>query len=155
MTEVDAEAVEKLWMDLLKDRAHLDAECTADVVEQEAAWGEEAMGNFPITTGLMVRICTKWKRRWNAEIRERRKAVGREKKMRWNSDEVARATAKLNKFIQQSQRKMWSEFFQNMKDAEKRRVARYMIPRATHDHGGLEKRRMTTKQTHHWKTRRC
>jgi hypothetical protein len=30
MTEEDAKAVEKLWMELAKERAHLDAECTAD-----------------------------------------------------------------------------------------------------------------------------
>jgi len=37
MTEEDAKAAEKLWMELAKERAHLDAECTADEVEQEAA----------------------------------------------------------------------------------------------------------------------
>ena len=37
MTEEDAEAAEKLWVELAKERAHLDAECTEDEVEQEAA----------------------------------------------------------------------------------------------------------------------
>jgi len=36
MTELDAEAAEKLWMQLVKERAQLVAECTEDEVEQEA-----------------------------------------------------------------------------------------------------------------------
>jgi len=38
MTEKDAEAAEMLWIELLKERAQLDAECTEDEVEQEATW---------------------------------------------------------------------------------------------------------------------
>jgi hypothetical protein len=34
MTEKDLETAEKLWMDLAKVRAHLDAECAEDKVEQ-------------------------------------------------------------------------------------------------------------------------
>ena len=45
MTEDDAKAVEKLRMDLGKERVHLGAECTADEVEQEATWCQEAIGN--------------------------------------------------------------------------------------------------------------
>jgi hypothetical protein len=37
MTEKDAEAAEKLWTELAMERAHQDAECTEDEVEQEAA----------------------------------------------------------------------------------------------------------------------
>jgi hypothetical protein len=37
MMEEDAEAAEKLWMELAKERTQLDAECTTDEVEQEAA----------------------------------------------------------------------------------------------------------------------
>jgi hypothetical protein len=37
MTEEDGEAVEKLWMELAKERTQLDAECTKDEVEQDAA----------------------------------------------------------------------------------------------------------------------
>lgn len=36
MTGENMEAVEKLRMELAKQRAHLDVECTADAVEQEA-----------------------------------------------------------------------------------------------------------------------
>jgi hypothetical protein len=35
--EEDAEAAQKTWMELAKERAHLDAECTADDVEPEAS----------------------------------------------------------------------------------------------------------------------
>jgi hypothetical protein len=38
MTEQELEAVEKLWMKLVKERVDLSAECTEDEVEQEAAW---------------------------------------------------------------------------------------------------------------------
>jgi len=36
MSEKDAEAADKLCMELVKERAQLDAECTEDEVEQEA-----------------------------------------------------------------------------------------------------------------------
>jgi len=99
MTEEDAKAAEKLWMELAKERAHLDAECTADEVEQEAAWSQEAMGNVLDATAKKIRICAKSKRWWNADIRERRKAVGREKRRRRNSEEAAKAKAEFQKSI--------------------------------------------------------
>jgi len=45
MTEEDAKAAEKLRMELAKERAQLDAECTADELEHEVAWCQYAMGN--------------------------------------------------------------------------------------------------------------
>jgi hypothetical protein len=62
MTEEDAKAAEKLWMELAKERGHLDAECTADEVEQEAAWCQEAMGDVLDATTKKIRICAKSKR---------------------------------------------------------------------------------------------
>jgi len=79
MTKENAEAAEKLWMELAKERAHLHAECTADEVEHDAAWCQEAMGNVLNATAKKIRICTKSKRWWNADIRGRRKVVRREK----------------------------------------------------------------------------
>jgi len=73
------EAVEKLWMELAKERAHLSTECTEDEVEQEAAWCQEAMSSVLNSTAKKIRICAKSKRWWNADIKERRKAVAREK----------------------------------------------------------------------------
>jgi len=130
MTEKDAKAAEKLWMELAKQRAHLDAECTADEVEQEAAWCQEAMGNVLDTTAKKIRICAKSTRWWNADIRERWKAVGREKRRRRNSQEAAKAKAELQKSIRQSKRKMWSEYLQNLRGAEVWRAVRYANPRA-------------------------
>jgi len=43
MAEEDTESAEELCMGLTIVRAHLDAECTADEVQQEAAWCPEAM----------------------------------------------------------------------------------------------------------------
>ena len=72
------EAAEKLQIELATERDHLDAECTADEVDQEAAWCQKAMGNVFDATAMKVRIYTKSKRWWNADIRERRNVVGRE-----------------------------------------------------------------------------
>jgi len=80
MTEEDAEAAEKLWVELAKERAHLQAECTKDKVEQEAACCQEAMSSILNATAKEIRICAKSKRWWNPDIKERRQAVGREKR---------------------------------------------------------------------------
>jgi hypothetical protein len=80
MTEEDAEAAEKLWRELAKGRAHLDAECTADEVEREAAWCLEPMGNILDAATKKIGICPRSKRWWNADIKKRRKVVRREKK---------------------------------------------------------------------------
>jgi len=57
MKEEDSEAAEKLWANLAKERAHLDAECTEDEVEQEATWSQEVMSSVLIATAKKVRIC--------------------------------------------------------------------------------------------------
>ena len=62
MTEEDAKAVGKLWLELAKERAHLDTECTADEVEQQATWCQEAMGHVLDAMAKMIRICGKSKR---------------------------------------------------------------------------------------------
>jgi hypothetical protein len=72
-----------------------------------------------------ILICAKSKRWRNADIRERRKAVGREKRRRRNSEEAAKAKAEFQKSIRQSKRKMWSEYLQNLRGAEVWRAARY------------------------------
>jgi hypothetical protein len=128
LTEEDAKAAEKLWMELAKERAHLDAKCTADEVEQEAAWGQEAMGNVPDATAKKIRIGAKSNRWWNADIRQGRKAVGREKRRRRNSEEAAKAQAELQRSIRQSKRKIWSEYLQNLRGAEGWRAAQYANP---------------------------
>jgi len=130
MTEEDAEAAEKLWTELAKERAHLDAECTADEVEQEATWCQEVTGNVLDATAKKIRICTRSKRWWNADIKKTKKAVGRKKRRRLNWEEAARAKAELQKSIRQSKRKMWREYLQNLRGAEAWRAARYANPRA-------------------------
>jgi len=130
MTEEDVKAAEKLWMQLPKERAHLDAECTADEVEKQAAWCQEAMGNVLDATAEKIRICDKSKRWWNADIRERRKEGGRETKGKRNMEDAAKAKAELQKSIRQSQKKMWSEYLQNLTGAKVWKAARYANPRA-------------------------
>jgi len=87
MIEEDVEAAEKLWTELVKERAHLDAECTADEVEEDAAWCQEAIGSVLDATAEKRRICAKSKWWGNADIKERRKEVGREKMRRWTREE--------------------------------------------------------------------
>jgi len=55
------------------------------------------MGNVVDATAKKIRICAKLKRWWNTDIRERRKAVGREKGRRRNSEEAAKAKAEFQK----------------------------------------------------------
>ena len=59
MTEKDLEAAEKLWMESAKKKAQLDAPCTDDEVEQEAAWCQEAISNILNATAKMITIYAK------------------------------------------------------------------------------------------------
>ena len=70
MTEKDAEAAEKLLMELAKERAQLDAEWTEDEVEQEAAWCQEPISSILDATAKKIRICARSKRWWNTDIKE-------------------------------------------------------------------------------------
>jgi hypothetical protein len=56
-------------------RALLDAECTADKVEQDGTWCQEAMGSILNAMAKKIRISTSSKRRWKAIIIKRWKAV--------------------------------------------------------------------------------
>jgi hypothetical protein len=58
MTEKDMEAAEKVWTELVKDRAHLDTECIEGKVEQEATWCQEAMSAVPNAMAKKIGICT-------------------------------------------------------------------------------------------------
>lgn len=71
MMEENMEKAEKLWMEVPKERAHLDAEYIAEKVEQDAAWYQEAISNVLDTTAMRIGLCTKSTRRWNATIREK------------------------------------------------------------------------------------
>jgi len=70
LMEKDAEAVEKLWMQLSKERAQLDAECTENNVQQEATCCQEAMSSVLDATAKKIRICARSERWWNAIITE-------------------------------------------------------------------------------------
>jgi len=48
-------------------------------LEQEATWGQEALSRIVNATAQKIRICPKSKRWWNADIKERRKVVRRDK----------------------------------------------------------------------------
>jgi hypothetical protein len=99
MTEKEVEAVAKLWMELVMERAQLDAECTEDEVEQEAACCQEAMTSVLDAMAKIIRMCPRSKRGWNANINERRWTVGRERRGRLNSEKAAWGKAELQKSI--------------------------------------------------------
>jgi len=125
MTEEDVEAAEKILAELARWRAHLGAEWTEDEVEQEAAWSQEAMSSILNATAKKIRICAKSKQWWNADIKERRNAVGREKE-RWQIlEEAARGKAELQMSPRLSKSQIWSDYLQNLRGAEVWRAARY------------------------------
>ena len=70
MTEKDAKAAEKLLMELAKERAQLDAQCTENEVEREAAWCEEVMSSVLDAMAKNIRICARSKRWWNVVIKQ-------------------------------------------------------------------------------------
>jgi len=135
------EAAEKLWMDLAKARAQMDAGCTADEVEHEAAWCQEAMGNVLDAMVKKIRICSTSKRWWNTDIKKRRKAVGREKRRRRNSDEAASAKAELQKSIRQSKRTMCSDYLQNMRGGGGMEGSTIRKPSGGHNRGSLNRQK--------------
>jgi len=106
MTEKDTEVAEMLWMELQKERAHLDAECTEDEVEQEAAWWQEAMSCVLDAMATKCRICARSQRWQNTDIEERRMTVGREKRSKRNTEEATCEKAELLMLIPQSKSQM-------------------------------------------------
>jgi len=130
MTQEDAEAAEMLWMELAKKRTHLDAECTEDEVEQEAAWWQEAMSSILDTMAKKIRNCARSNRWWNADIEDRRRTVGRKRSRRRHLEDAARATAELQKSIRQLKSKFWGDYLRNPWGEEVWRAARYVNPRA-------------------------
>jgi len=53
------EAAEKLRRELAKEQAQLDADCTEDEVEQEAAWGQKTMSSILNALPKKIRICAR------------------------------------------------------------------------------------------------
>ena len=95
MTEKGAEAAEKLWMEFVMNRAHSDAECTEEEVEQEVAMCQEAMSSVLDTMVKKIRHCARSKMWWNADIKQRRRMPGTERRRRRNLDEAACVQAEL------------------------------------------------------------
>jgi len=71
LKEKDWEAAEKLRMELEKERANLDTECTEYEVEQEASWCQDPMSSVLNATANKIRNFAKSKRGWNADIKKR------------------------------------------------------------------------------------
>jgi len=109
MTEENREAAEYLWMDLAKEIAHPDAECTEEEVEEQAACCQETMGRVLDATTKKMTICARSQIWWNTNIKARWKVVCREKIRRWNADGAIMANAELWLSFPQSNSKMWNE----------------------------------------------
>ena len=115
MTEKDAEAAEKLWKELVKERAQLDAECTEDEVDQEAASCQQTISSVLDDTANKIRICARSKRWWNAKIKERRRMVGRERRRRRTPEDATRASKELQNSILHSKKTMLGDYFQKLR----------------------------------------
>jgi hypothetical protein len=118
-------------MELAKERAHLEAACTEDEVEQEATWSQDTLSKVRDVTAKNIRICAKWKRWWNGDIMARRKTLGQEKRRCGRHLEgAARAKVELQESIRKSKNQRWSDYLQNLRGAEVWRAAKYVDPRA-------------------------
>jgi hypothetical protein len=130
MSKEDEEAAEKLWRELESERAHQGEECTGDDVEREAEWCQEVLSKVLDAKAKKIGICAWSKRWWNGEIKERRSALGREKKRGRRSEAAARAKAELQKSMRQSKSRMWNNDVQNLTGGEVWSRAKFTIPRA-------------------------
>jgi len=128
MSKEDKEAAEKLGMELERERAHLGEECTGDDVEREAEWCQETQSSVLDAKAKKIRICARSKRWLNGVIKERRRALGREKRRGGRSEAAARAKAELQKSIWQSKSWMWNDYVQNLTGGEVWRVAKFTNP---------------------------
>jgi hypothetical protein len=81
-------------------------------------------------TAKKIRICAMSKGWWNANMKERRRSGGRERRGRGHLEEATRVKAELQKSIRQSKRRMFGNYLQNVTGAEECRAARYSNPRA-------------------------
>jgi hypothetical protein len=106
MMDKDVDAAEKLWMELVKGRAHPDGECTADEVEQEATWRQHVTISILNATAKKIMICARSNRLWNADFKARRKMGERQRRKRRTLEEAARAMAELQKPTMRSRRNM-------------------------------------------------
>jgi len=70
------------------------------------------------------------KRWWNGEIRDRRSALGREKRGGRRSEAAARAKEELQMSIRQSKSRMRDDYLQNPRGSEVWRAAKFTNPRA-------------------------
>ena len=112
-----------------RERAHLGEKCTGDDVECEAELCQESLSKVLDAKAKKIRICARSKRWWNGEIKERRSALGREKRRGRRSEAAARAKTELQKSIRQSKSRMWNDYLQNLTGGEVWRAANFTNPR--------------------------
>jgi len=105
----DQEQAEKLWREWARGRAYLGVESTGDDVKSKAVWCQESLGNVLDTTAEKITICTRSKRCWNGEIKERWSQLGREKRRRRRSAATAQSNARLQKWIWRAKDGMWND----------------------------------------------
>ena len=118
MSNEDKEAAENFSKELEGERAHLHKECMGDEVEREAEWCQETLSKLLDTKSKKIRICARSKKWWNGEIKERRSALGREKRKRRRSGAAAHAKAESQRSIRQSKSRMWNDYLLNLRGWE-------------------------------------
>jgi len=130
ISKEDQKAAEKLWKELEGQRARLDEECTGDEVEREAEWYWETLSEVLDAKAKKMRICTRSKRWWNGEIKERRSSLGREKWRGKRSEAAAHTKAEMQRSIGQSKSRMWNEYLLNLRGGEVWWAAKFANPQA-------------------------
>jgi len=70
MMQMDVKAAEKLWMELWKETAELDAEYKEDEVDLEAAWRQGATCSVPHARAKNIQINARSMRWLNAYIKQ-------------------------------------------------------------------------------------
>jgi hypothetical protein len=99
MTEDNKVEARKLLMRIAMERVHLYIECIEDQVEQKATWCQDTQCKFISNTIKYISICTKPKRWWIGDIKEKKKPLEREKLMGLISGGAAHAEPEFHNSI--------------------------------------------------------
>lgn len=130
MSKEDLVAAGKLWRELERERAHLGVKCTGDDVEQEAEWCKETQSKVLDGNATKIRICARLNRWWKGEIKERRSALGREKRRQRRSEAAVYAKVEPQTSIRQSNSRLLNDYLQSLRESEVWRAVMFTNPRA-------------------------
>jgi len=130
MSKEDEEAAGQFWKELERERGHLDDEYIGDKVERAAKRFQETLCEVLDAKATKMKICTRSQSLWNGELKERRRALGTQKRKGRRTGGEAPAKADLQRSIQQSKSRMWNDYLLNRKVVEGWRGAKFDNTRA-------------------------